>query len=340
MPSATLIGGKSSLIRVSALLGLLGISLIAVTSGPFADRLSLLPIFLAVCFLLVSDRVLPDGPFAQKRFWRFVLSLSVCYLFLLIWLLFQDRSYARSLLSVIDSSLGVCLSEKSYMQCCSITWSNIGEKIDRFVAAHAIGWFVKALLFREAWFCWVFSVAFEVAEYALEHQLPNFAECWWDHWVLDVLTCNAFGIHLGIWFCNRFRLGELNWFRTDSVSRYFSSVLVLLTALQCDLNAFYLKYLLWIPQEHSLNLIRLCFLTVQCAPALIEIYRWAILHDSPRLGAHGLVLLATLWAETFVCVKFSRGEFSRDMPVFYQRLCAGIAVIAVVFPFVKKCFKK
>ena len=25
------------------------------------------------------------------------------------------------------------------------------------------------------------SIMFEVVEYTLEHQLPNFSECWWDH---------------------------------------------------------------------------------------------------------------------------------------------------------------
>jgi hypothetical protein len=25
------------------------------------------------------------------------------------------------------------------------------------------------------------SVMFEIMEYSLQHQLPNFAECWWDH---------------------------------------------------------------------------------------------------------------------------------------------------------------
>lgn len=29
--------------------------------------------------------------------------------------------------------------------------------------------------------------------------------------------------------------------------------------LQCEINAFYLKYLLWIPPEHPLNVYRLIF---------------------------------------------------------------------------------
>jgi hypothetical protein len=27
----------------------------------------------------------------------------------------------------------------------------------------------------------VTSIGFEILEYSLEHQLPNFSECWWDH---------------------------------------------------------------------------------------------------------------------------------------------------------------
>lgn len=27
----------------------------------------------------------------------------------------------------------------------------------------------------------------------LQHMLPNFNECWWDSWVLDVLVCNSLG---------------------------------------------------------------------------------------------------------------------------------------------------
>lgn len=29
--------------------------------------------------------------------------------------------------------------------------------------------------------CMIISVMFEFLEYSLEHQLPNFSECWWDH---------------------------------------------------------------------------------------------------------------------------------------------------------------
>lgn len=39
----------------------------------------------------------------------------------------------------------------------------------------------QALIIRDYWLLTVISVLFEVLEYSLEHQLPNFSECWWDH---------------------------------------------------------------------------------------------------------------------------------------------------------------
>lgn len=37
----------------------------------------------------------------------------------------------------------------------------------------------------------IISVMFEFLEYSLEHQLPNFSECWWDHVCthIPVLLC-------------------------------------------------------------------------------------------------------------------------------------------------------
>ena len=44
-----------------------------------------------------------------------------------------------------------------------------------------IGWFAKALLLRDTYLCVFLSILFEIWELSLQHQLPNFAECWWDH---------------------------------------------------------------------------------------------------------------------------------------------------------------
>lgn len=40
---------------------------------------------------------------------------------------------------------------------------------------------LQTLMIRDWWTCTIVSVMFEFLEYSLEHQLPNFSECWWDH---------------------------------------------------------------------------------------------------------------------------------------------------------------
>lgn len=73
----------------------------------------------------------------------------------------------------------------------------------------------------------VTSIGFEILEYSLEHQLPNFSECWWDHvssfhsslshslifnqWILDAIICNGAGIYLGMKTCEYLKMKTYNW---------------------------------------------------------------------------------------------------------------------------------
>ena len=40
---------------------------------------------------------------------------------------------------------------------------------------------------------WTTSIVWEFVEIATSYYIPNFAECWWDQWILDVLICNGLG---------------------------------------------------------------------------------------------------------------------------------------------------
>jgi Phosphatidyl serine synthase len=46
---------------------------------------------------------------------------------------------------------------------------------------------------------------------AFAHLLPNFAECWWDAIVLDVLLCNGLGIWLGMYVCRKLEMRNYHW---------------------------------------------------------------------------------------------------------------------------------
>lgn len=103
----------------------------------------------------------------------------------------QTAEDARRLLKHIDPKLGTALEERSYSGngTCLIydqsrpddPFHNVKDKLDLFVPMHFFGWWLKMLILRDWWICTVISIMFEILEYTLEHQLPNFSECWWDH---------------------------------------------------------------------------------------------------------------------------------------------------------------
>ncbi|TCD68502.1 hypothetical protein EIP91_010558 [Steccherinum ochraceum] len=159
-------------------------------------------------FLLFGIIQFRDGPFIRPHpaFWRAILGLNLLYELALVFLLFQDLDSARSMMKYLDPNLGIPLPEKSYAENCDFTPTNVWNAVDIFCLAHALGWFGKALILRDYWFCWILSIAFEFAEYSLQHQLANFAECWWDHWILDVLICNWLGTYLGMKACQFFEV--------------------------------------------------------------------------------------------------------------------------------------
>lgn len=49
------------------------------------------------------------------------------------------------------------------------------------------------------------------------HLLPNFAECWWDQVILDILLCNGGGIWLGMTVCRFLEMRTYSWASIKSV---------------------------------------------------------------------------------------------------------------------------
>ena len=324
-------------------------------------------------FLFMSMLLFGNGPFIRPHplVWRLVLGMSVLYQLALVFMAFQDKHSARTLFGWLDSTLGKRLPERSYAENCQMCWSNVSKQMDAFVIAHTLGWYVKALLFRDTWLCWLLSVAFELAEYALEHQLPNFAECWWDHWLLDVAICNALGIWAGMWTCRYLQMKTycwrgirelpslgakvrrtlaqftphswkaFEWQAGASLRNYILVVVVCVLVLICELNAFYLKYLLWIPPEHPINTIRLVLMALFAAPALRELYRYGreehqAWSQKAKLGAHAWLMIANVLTEAIICVKWSQCEFTDKVAPFWVKcMCSGIASLVIGCPLIK-----
>ncbi|KAN0129473.1 phosphatidylserine synthase 2 [Lactarius tabidus] len=316
-------------------------------------------------FLVFSMIQFRDGPFIRPHpaFWRVVLGLNLLYELALVFLLFQDLNSARAMMTYLDPNLGRPLPEKNYAENCAFTPQNIWNAIDIFCLAHALGWFGKALILRDYWFCWILSIAFELAEYSLQHQLANFAECWWDHWILDVLICNWLGTYAGMKACQYFEVKHYTWrgFRqsrgirsktkrvftqfsphdftafhwhgTASLLHYVTVVVLLAVFLAAELNPFYLKSLLWMEPDHPFVIARLAGVFLCALPAGRELYQY-INHPrrAVRMGQHVWLLLATIGTELLAIVKWSKGQFPAPLPTPVRISWLVGAALLVLYP--------
>ncbi|XP_071809454.1 phosphatidylserine synthase 2-like [Asterias amurensis] len=301
-----------------------------------------------------------DGPFRRPHpaLWRLVVCMSVVYELCLVFLLFQTADDARKLIGYLDPALGKPLPEQSYAENCKIydpeghpdnPWANLWDKIDVFVIGHLLGWYFKMLMIRDYWVCWVISIMFEVLEYSLEHQLPNFAECWWDHWVLDVIICNGAGIWLGMKTLNYLNMkkyqwsglwkipsysGKLkrivlqftpyswtrfDWQPTANITRWLAVLGIISMYLLAELNTFYLKFILWIPPPHMLNWLRLVLYVLVGSCALRETFQYMSDPDCKQFGQQSWVTSAIVFTELLIAIKF-------DLPLLLKPFPRYIAI--------------
>ncbi|CAK9303142.1 unnamed protein product [Gordionus sp. m RMFG-2023] len=297
----------------------------------------------------------PDGPFKRPHpiVWRFVFCASLVYELTLIFLLFQAPADARSMLKYIDPGLGVPLPEKSYGGDCKIydpignpadPFYNLKDKLDEFVPTHFIGWWFKTLIIRDWWLCTVMSVMFELLEYSLAHQLPNFHECWWDHWILDVLICNGAGIYMGMqtlrylsmkpyhwrgmWSIPTYggklkraaaQFSPYSWIRFDwrptaNLTRWIATLAIICIFQMAELNTFYLKYVLWLKPTHYLNPARLMFFLLAGAVATREAFQYLDDPKCKKMGAQAWLVGAIIFTEFLVVYKFDPNLVTKPLP--------------------------
>jgi len=281
--------------------------------------------------------------------------MLVCYLLFIVYLLFQNVDDARIFLKHFYPELGVNLGERKYGEDCrlvlpggGINWPIIKDTVfDEFVVAHTLGWWGKALILRDNTMLWAVSILFELLELTFQHLLPNFNECWWDSWLLDVAICNWLGIATGMWTVRYFKSKEYNWrgisqqpnllakatrgllqFTPHSFDDFqwqiFSSpkrcVQCLFPAaiiLLFEINHFFLKYELWVPPINPLNTIRLSVLFLMALPGMKEYYDFIESDSSDvfqKVGPFAWLAMAIALAETLTVIKFGKGLFPQPWP--------------------------
>lgn len=277
--------------------------------------------------------------------WKIVFLASILYEIFLIFILSQDYHDVRHMMHTAYPDLrnfSIDVEKQYGVNCSDITVERIWNSIDVFAWGHFLGWTAKAVLVRHYGICWTISVTWEITEMAFAHLLPNFIECWWDAFVLDVLVCNGLGIYCGMLICRKLEMRKYNWERfkdiqstTGKIQRAvlqftpmtwirvrwlepkcsysrIAAVTFLVIAWQTtELNTFFLKHILEVPPGHQLSVLRLMLISFIVAPSLRQYYSYVSDTRVKKLGTQCWVFGAIIITELFICIKFGADLFAQ-----------------------------
>ncbi|KAG2391973.1 hypothetical protein C9374_013458 [Naegleria lovaniensis] len=325
----------------------------AVTTEQNVKRgiMAMIGLFLVYCVVQLRDGILMRP---HPGIWRFITGIGLVYLLFLVFLMFQTKEDARQFMKYLDPSLGVPLPERDYANNCDVYtpnnpvsyFKNVYDTIyDEFILAHVLGYIAKALLFRDMKLCWCLSLFFEIMEITFQHWLPNFKECWWDHIIIDVLICNNIGIIIGLWICDYLKMRKYplwigvtkmdttpkkikrifqqftpfnwtsyDWHIFDDAKHFLYFCAIVLAMNIVDLNAFFLKYVLWVPPPNKLNIYRLLIWFCLGMPAIREYYQYISDPNTKRIGANTWIAIGIIFTEILVYFKFSEGYYLIPFP--------------------------
>lgn len=258
----------------------------------------------------------PDYSSPLKYAYKLILSFGFVYSLNVIFVAFMDKNTAHQFLVFLDPTLATPLEERDYATDCRVytpenpdsKFANIASAMDIFIVAHFIGWFFRAIMFRNNLMVWTLSIMFEVYELSLRHWLPNFYECWWDHLLLDVFGCNMLGIFLANWLMKKLKVEKFHWFFTPteqsesmpylrrfwysftqvrpyvekmewhflaSVRNYLIVLWVVGLTSVADLSNFFNKKMLGIPPNHWILAIRIWICAFFCILANSDFYKYS-----------------------------------------------------------------
>jgi len=105
-----------------------------------------------------------------------------------------------------------------------------------------------------------------------------------------------------------------NWDILQSPKRLCAVVIMIAIISLIELNAFFLKYLLWIPPPHPINIWRLLIWSAIGLPGLREYYQFVTDPTNKKFGTMAWLCCATAGMEVLIELKFGRGQFPTPCP--------------------------
>jgi len=111
-----------------------------------------------------------------------------------------------------------------------------------------------------------------------------------------------------------FSYDEYNWELLKDSKRFLSVCIVIGIFSVVELNAFFLKFLLWIPPPHPINIWRLVLWASIGMPGLREYYQFITDPTNKKFGTAAWLCCAIVGMEVLISLKFAPGHFPQPAP--------------------------
>eukprot|EP00026_Physarum_polycephalum_P008132 Phypoly_transcript_08210.p1 GENE.Phypoly_transcript_08210~~Phypoly_transcript_08210.p1 ORF type:complete len:481 (+),score=76.53 Phypoly_transcript_08210:162-1445(+) len=108
---------------------------------------------------------------------------------------------------------------------------------------------------------------------------------------------------------------EFQWGILQSWKRFCAVCILILIFSVVELNAFFLKALLYIPPPRPLNIYRLLLWAAIGLPALREYYQFVTDPTNKKFGTMAWLCCAIVGVETLIELKYGRGQFPDPVPM-------------------------
>lgn len=331
-------------------------------------------VYVWVVSSVIIATFLQDSPMVRPHpfFWRLVLAFTLVQAFSCFFFSFLDKGTQMKYLKSISPSTVGQPAERDYAMSCVIYDRNNPKDpfhslksitFDEYVPAHFIGWILQSFIVRDKKICWIVSILFEFMERGLKHWFPNFAECWWDSFVLDVLLTNGIGIEIGMRLVNLFQyypwekrlydeiktqpaklkrllsqftprsFARFEWRPLESPRRYLSCVMIGGMLMYMMLVLFGLKMIYGMLPTNPFILMYMILDAIVGVPAAYELYLYAT-EKRDTIGNYTTATFLLGIMQSLVVYRSHEGYFTEPIPFHVKVFSSVFFASLVLFPFV------
>jgi len=292
----------------------------------------------------------------NQRLNRVVLMLTLIYMGFLIFIFNLRPDHGRELIGFLDVNLNKPVTKEmhTYDDNCELEWSNFLDNFDHYYIVHLCNWFLASLVIRDSYMLHFWQILDEVVELSVQHILPHFRECWWDHIICDILLSNIPAITAGMFFLRWVGIKEYDWlgrkgkesiwdWEMFNCHKKFGIIIYQQTLLLIHfLNGFFLNNALLIPPKHFFPIARLLLWFAIGAIGHREAYldgeTWGTKKrkDQPIEGRFRWLSTAILFTEIILCWKYRAGTgnlIDAATPIYVWLPWTAVFVGCIIFWF-------